>query len=540
MEFWLQRLTIYAVIGCALLVALFAGMSAGESDIKTALLICGGLVLFAVYFGMYTYYWVCAIAVLFFPGSFNFLPAGFQAFELMLILGAFRFAFDNIIFRQNRLRLGPSFDFGCLLVVVSILFVHGLQDRFGMKIFGSNVWGGRAYVSTFFGFAVYIILQTIKIDLKVWRWLPLIAFFPPIFDAAIKIATQFVPSLASAIYPLYSGVSFGGGEDTFTMVGGDYANTTIQESRLGALASIGQPVALVILSYFGVKNLWRPSRWIFLAALLGAAGLCILAGYRSSILGFLLIGLAAAFKDFRWKVWIPIAVASMILAGTILYHSSGAWDMPLAAQRSLVFLPGKWDPMVVQSAKGSDEFRFETWEKWERDYFSKNPFFGRGFGFPVSARQDIWGNYDIAMNKTLRDSLLLVGELHNGFISVVDRVGVIGTFFFLLWWIVTAWRIFDTLGNPLYNHFNPALTWVAIYLANWAILYVIGSLKFDSFLGPELVLCGLLVRMRKEAREARAQQAPAEKQARKPIMSPRQEPVCQPQPAGSESPHPTA
>jgi hypothetical protein len=175
--------------------------------------------------------------------------------------------------------------------------------------------------------------------------------------------------------------------------------------------------------------------------------------------------------------------------------------MPLAAQRALVFLPGEWDSMAVESAKGSDEFRFETWNRWYREYFEKNPVLGRGFGFPISARKTIWGSFDSANDKSLRESLVLVGELHNGFISVVDRIGVLGFSIFFVWWCSTLWRIFQSLTKSVYLNFNPALTWVGLYLANWTFLFSFGSLKFDHFIGPQLVLSAVLVRMMREADE---------------------------------------
>jgi len=496
MEYWLQRVTIYIVILAGLVLAVFAGLAAGNSDFRLVLSVVAGLAVFALYFGVYRYYWIFTVITIFIPGNLNFIPAGLQAFEVLLMLGVFRFAFDQVVFGSKTVQIGNKTEFICITALFLILFWHGSGERFGMRILGSANWGGRAYIGVIFAYLTYIIFQTVRFDLKAWKWLPLLAFIPALLDAGVRILTKFVPSSAIYIYQVYGGVTRAGLDMTIGLVDD---NALVEASRLGELASIGAPLLLVILTYFRLKDLWKPKYWIIFLLLLGCLLLAVMGGFRSSVLALIVVLGAGLFREYRWLAIVPATVVTLLGGGIIAYHNYGGWEMPLGAQRSLVFLPGKWDPAAVSSAKGSDDFRFETWEKWDKAHFKEKPLLGRGFGFSASVMGDIMGAYDRRDDYLLRQTLLLTGELHNGFLSVVDRVGIVGAVFFSIWWVITLWHIFTVLNTPHLREFNPALTWCALYLSAATLLYVVGSLRLDGWLPEQIVIVGLMNRLIREA-----------------------------------------
>jgi uncharacterized membrane protein len=496
MEYWLQRVTIYIVILAGLVLAVFAGLAAGNSDFRLILSVIAGLAVLALYFGVYRYYWIFTLTTIFIPGDLNFIPAGLQAFEVLLMLGVFRFAFDQVVFGSKTVQIGNKTEFICITALFLILFWHGANERFGMRIFGSANWGGRSYVGVIFAYFTYIIFQTVHFDLKAWKWLPLLVVIPSFLDGGVKILTKFVPSTAVYVYQVYGGVTNLNLDMTIGLVDD---NALIQASRLGELASIGAPLLLVILAYFHLKDLWKPKYWIIFLLLVGCALLAVMGGYRSSVLGFFVVIAAGLFREYRWLAIVPLTVVTLLTGSIIAYHNYGGWEMPLSAQRALVFLPGKWDTAAVSTAKNSDEFRFETWEKWDKAHFKEKPLLGRGFGFPAEVMADILGAYDRRDDSLLRQTLLLTGELHNGFLSVVDRVGIVGAVFFSVWWVITLWHIFTVLNKPHLKNFNPALTWCALYLSGATLLYVVGSLRLDGWLSQQIVIVGLMNRLVREA-----------------------------------------
>jgi hypothetical protein len=293
-----------------------------------------------------------------------------------------------------------------------------------------------------------------------------------------------VPSTIHVIYPFYSAVSISGIE------GVD------ETERLGALGNFGLPLVASVLSYTSFQKMLRPGSWWAAFLVITGVGLCIAGGYRSAVLNCGLILLAASLRDFKRFFWIPVTLFIGILLFLAVLHTQGLIKLPRQAQRALVFLPGDWGWSydMINSAKGSDEFRFDMWTNWSQQYFVHAPFLGRGFGYPGYLVKQIeeTANAYVKDDRAIREMLLITQELHNGFISSLDCIGIVGTSFLITWSFILIGRIIQILLRKDQDKQNPALRWVCLYLFMWTCSYWVGSLKLGVFLSNELALTAVL------------------------------------------------
>jgi O-antigen ligase len=477
------RIRIWAVIIGGLIFAIWIGQKTADNPLYIpAYLLCG---VFFLILGLLPedWFWIACVASIFFGGNFNFLPADLRAFEILAVVGVGRFILHHVVLRHEGLQSGPKFDLLLICGFMLIIMLHAFKNRFGMKIFGSAIWGGRPYVSVILSFFIYLIFQTMKIDIKKWRWLPVAVFIPALFDVFVGLVTHYVPSTIDLFYHFYSAVSISGIE-----------GIDVTE-RIGALAGFGLPLAMYVLAYASLRRLFIPKMWLAGALVVLGLVLCVQGGYRSSVLNCALVIIAVSLRDFKFLAWIPILCFVLFLFGLAVLHTNQIITLPLQAQRALVFLPGKWDLEMIDNAESSNEFRFDVWQQWSEKYFVKEPFLGRGFGFDKSRLND---NGFEGLMPGDNGSYALTQNLHNGFLSSLDTIGIIGCIFFITWVMTTLARVALILLRRDTDRQNPALRWLCVYIFMWSISFFAGSLQLATFLPTQMVVTALFLRLWQE------------------------------------------
>lgn len=431
-------------------------------------------------FGLSHYLWVVAVGFIFLPGSIPGLPLPFRPAEMIFILLIVKFVIEQVIFRKKGILTGPMPDALLLFVFLSVLMFHGVSDRFAMRIFGSSVWGGRAYISILLALAAYFVVMSMRVDPKTFRHLPGIVLGIATFDFAIKLITTLVPSTANTIFYFYSGVSFIG--MTEVEMGG----------RWGFLGNYGY--LLLLWSFSGTRLQEFVTGGKVVKALAFGLGIlcCLASGYRSSIAICIMMLACAGYRDFGLRGLLVVFPAGMVLALVIALQSFVG--LPKIVQRGLTFLPAPWDYDVVADAKGSISFREEVAEEWFQNMFPKRPFLGRGFGLPeheMMATLPFIQNTGETPWMTRNEAFVIGGHLHNGFLSVIDRFGLLGLILFLAWTGAVVIRLVRYMklsrGEPL----DPPLQWLTIYLTTFTICYFPGALRVESFLPDQLFLVAL-------------------------------------------------
>jgi len=475
--------------------ALFMGRAVAQGNFKMVALVFAVGVLFILVFGMANWLWILAVASIFIPGQITILPLPLRPSELLLCLVIARFFVDNIIFRKQWFRIGPSPDWIFLGGLVAVLLVHAYNDRFAMRFFGSDIWGGRQYVAILVSVLAYSVVQSTNLDAKLFRWLPTVALLFGAFDFFMMAVTQLVPGSAQLLWNIYTGVSL---SDT----------SNAMASRWGFMGNFGYLVLYWSLSDCRINEFVSKGKFIKGAAFLLGIAMCVASGYRSSVAVAAAIVIVAAFRDFGVRGIFGLFPLVLGLALIMVLQTVGV-PIPKQVQRGLTFLPGGWDADVVLDAGGSMDFRGEIWDMWKETQFPQHPILGRGFGLssdqmmatqPFTTVMDIGASISYARN----EAFVISGNIHNGFYSVIDRFGIIGLIFFTLWTSVVLWRICGYLVKSRNKPLNPALNWLALYIVPYTLGFWPGALKVEQFLVPQLFLVGLfwaLLRMEKEAKE---------------------------------------
>jgi O-antigen ligase len=211
--------------------------------------------------------------------------------------------------------------------------------------------------------------------------------------------------------------------------------------------------------------------------------------FRSTVFNTLGVTLAAGIRDLKFKVLLLVPFLALLLFGLSVLNSE-VIHLPKQVQRSLSFLPGKWDADMKQDAVASNDFRTQTWSVWTREYFPLHPWLGRGFGFRSQwAERSIYKPTATDYRQTVE-----VGDIHNGFLASLDAFGIIGTAAFVIWNLRLLAR---TLQIPFRkdDQAGIALRFIALYLAVSIITYWVGAQNIGAFLPQEFALAGVFLRL---------------------------------------------
>lgn len=486
----IPRLAVWIGTLLSLPAAMVLGNLAGEGRIRELAALAGGAVVLLLFFGVPQWLWILAVGSTFVPGSLPFLPLPFKPAEMFVMLALCSYIFYDLVFKKRWLQIGPRPDGYFVLALLFILLMHGIDDRFAMRSFGSSIWGGRSYISLMIAFLAYFVLQSSTLNAKTFQSLPTVVLLFGFVDFFANALTFALPSLAPTISGIYSNVSFDSG--------------VLFSRRLGFAGNFGYLLLLWSLSTCRMQDFLLRGRFFHACVFSLGVIFCLASGYRSTLILMTIIVGLAAFRDFGWGATFLLLPAGAIIAALLALHVAGV-QLPNTIQRGLVMIPGAdWDEHARYDAIGSNEFRAEVWDLWLRTEFPKQPIFGRGFGLnyddmiaTLPFLQDESSGYaataQMLSKYTRNEAFVVSGNIHNGLYSVVDRFGLLGCLFFLLWTAVVMRRLYGQLIAARNYPLNPPLQWLSIYIMAFTIGYPLGALKVENFLPNQLIFTGLFL-----------------------------------------------
>ena len=319
-----------------------------------------------------------------------------------------------------------------------------------MEGLASAVWalhryGGGRYVYLLMGIAGYFVLTSRRI--------------PP-HRAGLYVALFFLSGMSYAIanVALMAGPGY---SFLLSIFSTDFATSQIASPggvsggmvRLGGLGVLGEAVYGYLLARYGIRGLldltrpWRLGLFlmVFCAGLYG--------GFRSfaALFGLTFITLFWLEGLHRTR-YLPILLGVMLVGGvSILPHAN---KLPLVAQRALSFLPGKFDPVAVQSAQATLEWRLTMWKQVLPDV-PRYLFHGKGYGLDPT---DLYlaGQSERRFAGEELSGTILAGDYHNGPLSVLIPFGIYGMIAFV-WFLFAGTRALYQnykFGNPAYRTVN--------------------------------------------------------------------------------------
>ena len=490
-----QQLKALLLCGAGLLFAIFLGTQIGAENYPQLLLGAVIVIVASISFFSGRFFWVLTIASSSLAGTFPILGGSFTPFQILMAIGVAKFFVGDVVLRRTKIRLGTGFDALMIVGFMAILTWHGVHDRFGMRFLGSSVWGGRNYVNVYVGLVAFFVIQSIPIRPKLWAKLPYLILAVTAFDMVIGIITTISPNSIYEIYPFYSAVSLAGIEEVLT--------GNVETARLSSVGNFGVTLVIFVLASVSIREIFHPSNLSRLISVIGGFFAVLASGFRSAVSSTLIVMAVAGIRDLRWAVLALLPFLVALLFGLSVVNSEFV-TLPSQVQRSLAFIPGKWDIDAAQDAASSNDFRIKVWTLWWRENFLVHPLIGRGFGF-----QSTWATTSVVQHGAYEAKQMVeTGNIHNGLFSTLDAFGIVGTTFFVLWNLRLLARTFR-VSAPRNDPYGVALRFLGLTLATSIIFYSVGASTVGSFLPQEFAMAAVFLRLQRElsSESPRAQSA---------------------------------
>ena len=324
----------------------------------------------------------------------------------------------------------PEITWPLLVFAAIAVFTAELNGGFGLRSFGSEVYGGRKYVYLFLGIASYFALTARSIPReKAWLYVGL--FFLVETTKAIGDFYSIAPGWMSYLFyifpPAYTPEDF-----------------QIGVTRLGGVGGAGMAVYLWLMARHGIRGifltgkLWRPVLMAMCVALI------FLGGYRSTLFLALLIFVVTFFMEGLHRTWLfpMFAMAGLTAVVAIIPLAD---KLPFTFQRTLAFLPFlKLDTDAKLSADSSTNWRLEMWSAL-MPQVPKHLLLGKGYAISPEDYNEMMGQTALANGQASKvdasqGSLALSNDYHNGMLSIVLAFGIWGVLAFV-WFAFAGLRV---------------------------------------------------------------------------------------------------
>ncbi len=353
-----------------------------------------------------------------------------------------------------------------------------LTGGIGLRSFGSEVSGGKHYVTLLFGILGYFALTAVRIPPKrVGLYISL--FF---LSGCVNVIGDLAPYVPSSLYFIFAFFPASG----YDMEG--KPGTIDFNARFAGVGFMGVSVFLFLLSRYGTRGIFLSGRpWRIL--LFGLFFVSIFfGGFRSLII---LCGMTFFIQFFmegmhRTKI-MPVFIFAGLVAVTLLIPFAN--KLPYTFQRALAFLPLNINQVARLDAEGSKEWRLEIW----RDTYPKVPqYLLLGKGYAISKDDLAIASSQSFSYASTADLVSIAQNYHSGPLSVLMPFGAWGAIALLWFWFASLRALYLNYrcGNPTFQTINIFL--FSYFLVKVVMfLFVFGGLEAGL---PEFtVIIGLSV-----------------------------------------------
>lgn len=465
----------HLIMGLALPLAVLLGYFVAEPlDLGSVAVVVFVLVVLAIplmlrwYHPLLVLAWNAAITPAFLPGR----PA---LWALLAFGGLLCAVFSRAVSAQARFVIEPSIIKPLLALTGVVVTSAFLSGGFGLRLLGSNNYGGKSYFYFLAAVAGYFVLTSRRIPPQRARLY--VALF---FLGGLTSLLSILAGLSSARYT-YLWLLFPPPESVSQAAFGGRLSGPEGMLRLSELGLAGLAVYGYLLARFGVRgvlDLQRP--WLLLLLSLALIG-GMLSGFRSFLLLFaLLFAVLFVLEGLHRTFYAPALLGLLLLGGVVVLPQAD--KLPMSVQRTLSFLPGKFDYLAQANAAATAEWRVEMW----RQLLPEVPkSLLRCRGWNMDAR-DYFTSVEIGDSLDRFSGFKFVGSFHNGALSLLLPFGLYGAIAFV-WFLVAGLRMLHRnwkYGSPALQRVNALL--LAAFTARAIFFFgIYGSLETDiaAFLG---------------------------------------------------------
>jgi len=475
----IRKIKLLGGILLAILLALMAATAIGTEDYKLVALAFIGVAGIIAVHAFPAWITVLTIVVAGMSGRSELKIGYFELFTLALLvqivgLGALKARAFKVI--------TGHFTLGCIFVVTGILVMHALKGGPGKRI---------ALLAATVALFCYLLLSGLA-DMRKIRFLPLVGLFPGLVLTAFDIINLLIPAAFPITAMLYDQQNW--------EIRAAFSGAQFDFIRLAGLGILGGGIGMMTVVYFAVERRMTFTRFsLYSAGLFLSAALTMFSGYRSAFAAVAFQVLVGAYTRSRILLG-PIIIAGVVAIGLLILTQNSGVDLPRPVQRALSFLPGDWDMRIKKEADDGYAWRAQLRDTFFSKYFYNRPWLGRGLDY-----DDNIGNAEWMTQESEAKQIIWFGYMqawHNGFVSCLDFVGIIGTGFLILGCLRGIWNSWIVFNSRRWIH-----AWhlyVALgFATTMAIFWVNGFINQSlPFICVSLALLELANREIKEAKAA--------------------------------------
>jgi len=493
-----ESLLPFFVILIGLLVAVGIGTFAGSGQTGSVLPVIGAIGVVAFFLIVREKIWILIPSTWMLSGKIVALPLPFSLAQLCVL-----FAFGTFLLLKafKVIRIKPKMGLVeiWMMIVLGYLVVTFIRNPVGVDAFGSDRVGGKPYADAVIACCAYWVLARAVATPKESQLVLLLGVAGYGLNAWVNAIAYRFPSTAQPMARLYSGISAADTAEGSTVLASDGS------ARLAYLQGIGG----TLFSYAYYR--WPPFTVInpiyigrFLTVLI-AFILVLMSGFRSALMSTFLAFLMVTYLRNGLFPALRAVVAAALGLGFVVLGQGTLYELPFAAQRTLSFLPGKWDYMAKKEAEASTEWRTTMWKVMlTGNKYIQNKWLGDGYGFTkvqlqiMSANQ--WGS-----DEDLKENLMIGGGVHSGPISSIRYVGYVGLTLFLILLLLAARRALQLIRRAENTPFYTLALAAGIPLILYPFLFVVVFGAYETDLPNAIFAIGMqkLLENSLEAYEAR-------------------------------------
>jgi hypothetical protein len=356
-----------------------------------------------------------------------------------------------------------------LLFLIAVVCFTAKMTGMGVRVLGSDVYGGKRYIYLLCGILAYFALVARRIPPERAKWC-IGLFFLGGLTNIIGDLLPYVPKWSYFIFWLFPPEGY----DLATGLDPDAVRFA------GVYRSVGF-IVTVMLAIYGIRGIFSAGKYwrMILFCILFPVGL--FGGFRTYIVVFGMLFLVQFFLEglHRTRLFPQLAVAGIVMMIAIIPLTP---KLPYSVQRTLSVLPLplQIDPAAQNNAQESWDWRIKIWQ----GALTQVPeYFWLGKGYLISPLDfNFVMGWDASIHSQFAENegLALSDDFHNGPLGVIIPLGVWGAVGFL-WFLFAAAYVY----YYNYRYSPPSLQTINTFLLAYFItkalffLFLFGSFYTD-------------------------------------------------------------
>ena len=441
----LQKITAFGIFlgGCAL--AIYAATETVAGNTRTLILIFAAIVGGIFIINLKENFWLILPVGL----SLNLptIPLGFRQIssqELAIAVATLLFIL-RIAMHNQPIKLRPIWSWPIFFYLACVALSYTIHPV-GLWAFGSNSGGARFYVKIALSFSAFLILSSIVPKERHLKFILIACLIGNLITAGWNILSYF-------LFPAFTWL---------TTAPTAFAEEESFYTWHQALSQISLPVYTFILVSMPFQRLFSVRKLFWsIPCLLLCLVFTALSGKRAAMAMMFLFPLIIALARKEYLFLLLGGFVGTVILSVAVLGQGRLFVLPLAAQRTLVNLPGQWDARVLSSTTGLDKkeadvFRAAMKEKaW--NIIKDQPLTGKGLSIDLKDMVALIQT-DQGVEKKAMAALAAGSSWHHKWLGISADIGVPAAifygFFSLQLLILYALLIVRTRGQGWYYAFS--------------------------------------------------------------------------------------